>query len=226
MASSNSASPASSGQLSGTSAFRQAAAQVSAPSGRGEITEARWAGIKLLCCDVDGVLTDGSLTFDEQGKLLQTFFVRDGFALVAGRRAGLLIAWVSGRASEVAQKRFLELGLNPELCILDCDDKAAAILDLQSRFDLKPEQCCFIGDDIPDLAAYSVCDLKVAVADAAGILASRADYITRARGGRGAVREVIDHILQAQGYWDLMLDMFANADEGTIDPEVSDSLQK
>ena len=195
-------------------------------SGRGEITEARWAGVKLLCCDVDGVLTDGSLTFDEQGKLLQTFFVRDGFALVAARRAGVLIAWVSGRASEVAQKRFLELGLNPELCILDCDDKAAAIRNLQKRFDLKPEQCCFIGDDIPDLAAYSVCGLKVAVADAAGVLASRADYVTRARGGRGAVREVIDHILQGQGYWDLMLDMFANADAGTIDREVSDQLQK
>ena len=220
MASSNPVSP------SPQSAFRQAASQLSNQSARGEISEARWAGVKLLCCDVDGVLTDGSLTFDEQGKLLQTFFVRDGFALVAGRRAGLLIAWVSGRASEVAQKRFLELGLNPELCILDCDDKAAAILDLQKRFDLKPENCCFIGDDIPDLAAYSVCDLKVAVADAAGVLASRADYVTRARGGRGAVREVIDHILQAQGYWDLMLDMFANADAGTVDRQASDELQK
>jgi 3-deoxy-D-manno-octulosonate 8-phosphate phosphatase (KDO 8-P phosphatase) len=191
-----------------------------------EVPTARWAAIKLLCCDVDGVLTDGSLCFDEDGSLLQTFFVRDGFGLVAARRAGVLVAWVSGRASEVARKRFAELGLNPELCLLDCEDKAAAILELQERFALKPDECCFIGDDIPDLAAYSVCGLKVAVADATSVLARRADYITRTRGGRGAVREVIDHILQAQGYWDTMLDMFSNADEGTVDRVASDDMQR
>lgn len=190
------------------------------------VSSERWAAIKMLCCDVDGVLTDGSLCFDEDGRLLQTFFVRDGFGLVAARRAGVLVAWVSGRASEVARKRFAELGLNPELCLLDCDDKAAAIRDLQQRFNVKPEECCFIGDDIPDLAAYSVCGLKVAVADAIPAIARRADYITRARGGRGAVREVIDHILQAQGYWDTMLEMFSKADEGTVDRVASDELQK
>ena len=211
---------------SGQAAFHQAAPQTAQSSARRDVPQARWAAIKLLCCDVDGVLTDGSLCFDESGRLLQTFFVRDGFGLVAARRAGLLIAWVSGRASEVAQKRFEELGLSPSLCLLDCDDKAAAISKLQKKYELEPNQCCFIGDDIPDLAAYSVCGLKVAVADAVGVLASRADYITRARGGRGAVREVIDHILQAQGYWDLMLDMFSNADEGTIDREASDDMQR
>jgi YrbI family 3-deoxy-D-manno-octulosonate 8-phosphate phosphatase len=193
---------------------------------RADLPVERWANVKLLCCDVDGVLTDGSLCFDEDGRLLQTFFVRDGFGLVAARRAGVLVAWVSGRASEVAQKRFAELGLNPELCILNCDDKSAAITKLQNRWNVTPAQTCFIGDDIPDLAAYSVCGVKVAVADAAGVLQMRADYTTRARGGRGAVREVIDHILQAQGYWDLMLDMFANAQSGTIDHEASDQLQK
>lgn len=193
---------------------------------RSEIPEERWRAIKLLCCDVDGVLTDGSLTFDENGQLLQTFFVRDGFGLVAARRAGLLIAWVSGRASEVAKKRFAELGLSPALCLLDCDDKAAAIQRLQDEYELKPDQCCFIGDDIPDLAAYSVCGLKVAVADAIPELAGRADYITKANGGRGAVREVIDHILQAQGYRDTLLEMFSHADQGTIDREASDDMQR
>lgn len=193
---------------------------------RTEPTAARWANVKLLCCDVDGVLTDGSLSFDEDGRQLQTFFVRDGFGLVAARRAGVLVAWVSGRASEVARRRFVGLGLNPELCILDCDDKAQAILKIQKKFDIAPEQTCFIGDDIPDLAAYSVCGLKVAVADAAPVLAARADYVTRARGGRGAVREIIDKMLQAQGYWDLMLDMFANADTGSVDQEVSEELQR
>lgn len=176
-----------------------------------EVTPARWAAIELLCCDIDGVLTDGSLTFDENGAQLQTFYVRDGFALVAARRAGIKVAWISGRPSKVAQKRFEELGLDH--CILVCDDKANAILELQKLHHLAPEQCCFIGDDIPDLAAFTVCGLRVAVADAEPVLISRAHYITRARGGRGAVREIIDQMLTARGYWDLMLDMFENSDQ-------------
>ncbi|MBW3637669.1 MAG: HAD hydrolase family protein [Armatimonadetes bacterium] len=180
-----------------------------------EIEPQRWGAIQLLCCDVDGVLTDGSLAFDENGSLIQTFYVRDGFGLVAARRAGIKIAWISGRPSKVAQKRFEELGLDH--CLLACDDKAAAILDLQSQYGFSPDQCCFIGDDIPDLSAFTVCGLRVAVADAEPVLISRADYITRARGGRGAVREIIDLMLSARGYWDLMLDMFENSDQAAPD---------
>jgi 3-deoxy-D-manno-octulosonate 8-phosphate phosphatase KdsC-like HAD superfamily phosphatase len=85
------------------------------------VARVQWASIKLLALDVDGVLTDGGLTFDENGSLLQTFNVRDGFALVAARRAGLKIAWISGRASRVAEHRFKELDLHH--CILACADK-------------------------------------------------------------------------------------------------------
>jgi 3-deoxy-D-manno-octulosonate 8-phosphate phosphatase (KDO 8-P phosphatase) len=179
----------------------------------------RWGGIQLLCCDIDGVLTDGSLSFDENGSQIQTFYVRDGFALVAARRAGIKIAWISGRPSKVAQHRFNELGLDH--CLLNCDDKAAAILELQAQYGFSAEQCCFIGDDIPDLAAFTVCGLRVAVADAEPILISRSDYVTRARGGRGAVREIIDLMLEGRGYWDLMLDMFENSDQ-----EPPENLQK
>src|SRR5688500_19825392 len=103
--------------------LQQAVAGMNQAAARRDVPQARWADIKLLACDVDGVLTDGSLTFDESGSLLQTFFVRDGFGLVAARRAGLIIAWISGRESAVAQKRFEELNLNH--CVLGCDDKAA-----------------------------------------------------------------------------------------------------
>lgn len=195
-------------------------------AGHKELPSERWAAIKLFCSDVDGCLTDGSLAFDENGQLIQTFYVRDGFGLVAGRRAGLKIAWVSGRASKVAQKRFEELGLSPELCLLDCDDKATAIKNLQSKFGLTPDECCFIGDDIPDLAAYSVCGLKIAVADAIPELIERADYVTRAAGGRGAVREVIDLILKAQGHLDKVLEMYSLADKGAVDHEASDDMQR
>ncbi|RYG70073.1 hypothetical protein EON80_08580 [bacterium] len=177
----------------------------------GNLDPTRWAGIQLLCCDVDGVLTDGSLSFDENGSLIQTFYVRDGFALVAARRAGIKVAWISGRPSKVAQHRFEELGLHH--CLLACDDKAAAILELQAEHGLSPDQCCFIGDDIPDLSAFTVCGLRVAVADAEPVLASRADYITKAKGGRGAVREIIDLMLEARGQWDPMIDLFENPDK-------------
>ena len=186
---------------------------------RPEISAERWANVQLLACDVDGVLTDGSLAFDEEGRLIQTFYVRDGFGLVAARRAGIKVAWVSGRPSKVAQKRFDELGLDH--CLLACDDKARALRELQSELEIEPAACCFIGDDVPDLSAFSVCGLNVAVADAEPIVVARADYITRARGGRGAVREIIDHMLSARGYWDMMIDMFERPDAS--DPE---NLQK
>jgi 3-deoxy-D-manno-octulosonate 8-phosphate phosphatase (KDO 8-P phosphatase) len=188
----------------------QPASAQPAPPGRAEVARERWAQIQLLALDVDGVLTDGGLTFDENGALLQTFHVRDGFALVAARRSGLKVAWISGRASLVAQKRFEELDLHH--CILACADKAAALRDLQSHYGFTPDQCCFVGDDLPDLPAYSMCGLKVAVADAVREVVQRADYVTRAPGGRGAVREVVELILDAQGHWDLLLSRFTQAE--------------
>lgn len=170
------------------------------------IADERWKRIKLLALDVDGTLTDGSLTFDENGALLQTFHVRDGFALVAARRAGLKIAWISGRASRVAEKRFAELGLHH--CILACADKAQAMRDLQAQHEFSPEECCFVGDDLPDLPAFGVCGLNVAVADSVREVLQRADWVTQERGGRGAVREVIEQILRAQGHWDKLVEQF------------------
>lgn len=172
---------------------------------------ARWAKIKLICLDVDGVLTDGGLTFDEDGRLLQTFNVRDGFGLVAARRSGLSVAWISGRPSKVAERRFKELDL--QHCILACADKAAAIRGLQRQHNIRPEECCFVGDDLPDLPAFTVVGLKIAVADAVTEVKERADYVTEANGGRGAVREVVEIILAAQGKWMALLDQFTQIDE-------------
>lgn len=171
---------------------------------------ARWAAIKLLAIDVDGVLTDGGLTFDGEGRLYQTFHVRDGFALVAAKRAGLQIAWVSGRDSEPARKRFEELGL--DFCLLKCADKFAALRDLQAQLGLMPGECCFIGDDLPDLPAFAACGIDVAVHDAVSEVIERADYVTKAYGGQGAVREVIELILRAQGAWEKIVEQFTRDD--------------
>lgn len=171
----------------------------------------RWAKIKLLALDVDGVLTDGGLTFDEDGRLLQTFNVRDGFGLVAARRSGLEVAWISGRASLVAERRFAELELHH--CLLACADKAVALRDLQRERGFTPAECCFVGDDYPDLPAFTAVGLSVAVADAHPDVIERADYVTKAAGGRGAVREVVEKILEAQGHWAALLDSFTRIDE-------------
>ncbi len=187
------------------------------------IPAARWAAIKLLAIDVDGVLTDGGLTFNEEGHLWQTFHVRDGFALVAAKRAGLKIAWISGRASPTVQKRFEELGL--DFCLLACADKFAALRDLQAQLEITPDECCFIGDDFPDLPAFAACGLKVAVADAMPEVVERADYRTQAMGGRGAVREVIEHILKAQGHWAQLLARFSHEHE-SADYSPPENLQR
>ncbi len=166
----------------------------------------RWAKIKLLALDVDGTLTDGSLTFDENGQLLQTFHVRDGFALVVARRAGLTIAWISGRASVVAEKRFQELGLHH--CILACADKAQAMRELQNAHNFSREECCFVGDDLPDLPAFRESGINVAVRDSVVEVLHRADFITQNVGGRGAVREVVELVLEAQGEWTKLVESF------------------
>lgn len=188
---------------------------------KSEIEKERWARIKLVALDVDGTLTDGSLTFDENGALLQTFHVRDGFAMVAARRAGIIVAWISGRASKVAQKRFDELKLHH--CELACADKAQAMRDLQQQHNLTREECCFVGDDLPDLPAFALCGLRVAVGDAVIEVAESADYITRAAGGRGAVRETIELILAAQDHWDTLLETFTNVE---VARESSENLQQ
>ena len=170
----------------------------------------QWAAIQLLAIDVDGTLTDGSLTFDENGSLSQTFHVRDGFAMVAARRAGIQIAWISGRASQVAQHRFAELKLHH--CYLACPDKAEVLRRLQATHGWTTEQCCFIGDDLPDLQGFAACGLNVAVGDAVPEVKERAHYVTAAVGGRGAVREVIELLLKSRGEWEPLVREMAEAE--------------
>src|SRR4028118_521954 len=147
------------------------------------MTSERWAKIKLLALDVDGTLTDGSLTFDGEGRLYQTFNVRDGFALAAARRF-VQIAWISGRPSLVAQRRFEELKLHH--CLLACADKARAMRELQAQLGVSREECCFVGDDLPDLPAFAECGVRVAVADAVTEVLQRADHGTQDGRGGGA----------------------------------------
>ena len=160
--------------------------------------------VRLLAMDVDGVLTDGSITWgaDVAGNLheLKRFSVKDGLGLSLVRSVGLQIAWVTGRVSPVVQRRAAELKVE-HVCQW-ARDKRAVLRELLERLELEPAQALFIGDDLNDLPAFEACGVAVAVADAAAVVRERADWITKAPGGAGAVREVAEGVLRAQGRWD------------------------
>ena len=159
----------------------------------------RAAAVELLVLDVDGVLTDGRITYTADGVEVKSFHVRDGSGLVVWRKLGKRTAIITGRASQAVDMRAAELGISP--VVQGAPDKAAALRQVLADAGLRPEQACGVGDDLPDLPVLRACGLAVAVADACPEARAAAHYVTRAAGGRGAVREVVEFILRAQGRW-------------------------
>jgi len=155
--------------------------------------------IELLVLDVDGVLTDGSITLTPDGGEIKTFHVRDGSALTAWRRCGKKTAIISGRASPAVSIRAAELGITEVR--LGAKDKGDALIDVARSTGSALDRTCAIGDDWPDLPVLTAVALPVAVADAAPEVRAAAKYVTMTPGGRGAVREVVELILRAQNRW-------------------------
>jgi 3-deoxy-D-manno-octulosonate 8-phosphate phosphatase (KDO 8-P phosphatase) len=162
---------------------------------------ARCEPIRLLVLDVDGVLTDGRITYTDDGVEIKSFHVRDGSGLVLWQRAGRQVAIISGRTSRAVEVRATELGIK----LLDQGraDKQQALHDLLTTLDVPPEQVCAVGDDLPDLPLLRVCGLAVAVADACAEVRAAAHFVTMVPGGYGAVREVVEMVLRAQGLWNV-----------------------
>ena len=156
----------------------------------------RWRGVRALIMDVDGVLTDGGLYYSENGDELKRFDVRDGQGLVLLRQAGILTAIVTGKRTTLVARRADELGIAE--VHQGVTDKAATVTALLARHGVPPPAACYVGDDINDLPALRIVGIAVAVADAVPIVRRTAHYITRAPGGRGAIREVCDFILAAR----------------------------
>jgi 3-deoxy-D-manno-octulosonate 8-phosphate phosphatase (KDO 8-P phosphatase) len=168
----------------------------------------RCQGIEMLLLDVDGVLTDGRIIYDDRGVELKMFHVRDGSALKLWRDANKRVAVISGRKSHAVDVRAAELGLTS--VIQGAGDKLEAYCRLLDQADLPPERACVMGDDLPDLPLLERCGLAVAVADACPEAREAADYVTRAPGGRGAVREAIELILGCQGLWQPSVERLRN----------------
>jgi 3-deoxy-D-manno-octulosonate 8-phosphate phosphatase (KDO 8-P phosphatase) len=161
--------------------------------------------IRLLAMDVDGVLTDGTITWSALpggGEVYETksFHVQDGLALAVARGTDLQIAWVSGRRSAVVERRAQELGV--DALHQGARNKQAVLESILRDAGLATCEVAFLADDLNDLPAFQVVGLRIAVGDAAPELRAVADWVVERPGGRGAVREAVEGILRAQGQWE------------------------
>ena len=161
----------------------------------------RLARVKLFLCDVDGVLTDGSIFIGGKHEI-KRFNIRDGLGMVLWRRAGWKIGWVSARPSDATKIRAQELKIDFLVQQNDKTGKTAAIEALLAEQRLNWQDVCFVGDDIVDLGPLQRAGLAVCVADGVAEARALAHIVTQQPGGRGAIREIIELILQTQGKWE------------------------
>jgi 3-deoxy-D-manno-octulosonate 8-phosphate phosphatase (KDO 8-P phosphatase) len=163
----------------------------------------RAAKVRLLILDVDGVLTDGRIIMDHKGREIKAFNVRDGHGLRLLREAGIEVAILTGRSSPVVQKRADDLGI---LWVRQgIHDKVGAYQEIARKMGITDDEACFIGDDLVDIPLLKRVGIPIVVGDGAPEAKRFARYVTQSSGGKGAVREVCDLLLQTQGKWEAVL---------------------
>ena len=172
-----------------------------APEYTAELVE-RAARVRLACFDVDGTLTDGRLWFDEDGRESKAFNVLDGQGLTQLARSGVTVVFITARNSIVAANRARGLGAES---YIDCRDKLACVRGIVAERGLTMEQVAFMGDDLPDLTVLREVGFAVAPASVHHWLRDLVHWVTPARGGEGAARELCDLILHAQGRVEALL---------------------
>lgn len=159
---------------------------------------ARARRVRFLSCDVDGVLTDGRIYVDDRGHEFKAFCALDGVAMHRLAGAGIVVAWITGSAAPAVAHRAQQLRI-PHL-VLDAHDKLVAWERLRGELGIAPEQCAHIGDDLADIPVLAACGLGVTVPHAPAAVRAHAHYVTARDGGSGAVRELADLLLAAQGH--------------------------
>ena len=158
--------------------------------------------IKLVILDVDGVLTDGRIVYDANGVESKFFNVKDGHGIKLLQRAGIQVAIISGRESEVVTRRAAELGITP--VFQKALDKLPPYLELLDKCALNDSEIAYMGDDLPDIPLMRRVGLAAAPADALDYVLPYAHFMAESRGGWGAVRELCDLIIREQGKWDAL----------------------
>ena len=153
--------------------------------------------IKLLLLDVDGVLTDGKLYYGNSGEEMKAFNIQDGLGIKLLQKGGVQVGIITGRMSKLLQRRADELGIDP--LIQGREDKLTALNELLQNMHIDMDEIAFMGDDLPDLAVMRRAGLGITPANGSSTNAQQADWQTTNGGGQGAVREVAEMILDAQG---------------------------
>ncbi len=167
---------------------------------------AKAARVKLVIFDVDGVLTDGSITYTSDGSEIKSFNVQDGAALKMLMNSGVQCAIITGRSSPMVTRRANELGISH--LYQGVDDKSIALEQLCKACNITPHDMAHMGDDIPDLILFNRVGFAISVPSSHPAVAARADYVSEAMPGRGAVREVCHLIMTAQETWQQQLAVY------------------
>jgi len=175
----------------------------------------RLAAVQLLLLDCDGVLTDGGVTWSDDGVEQKTFHIRDGLGIRGWQRAGGRTGIITGRSSRIVERRAAELGI--EFVRQGVDDKLAVAEAIIRECGLSWEQTAFMGDDLPDLPVVARCGVGAAVADACAELRAAAVVVTSLPGGRGAVRELVERMLRARGGWEAIVSGYVSPRAGVAE---------
>jgi 3-deoxy-D-manno-octulosonate 8-phosphate phosphatase (KDO 8-P phosphatase) len=154
------------------------------------------SNIKMVLFDVDGVMTDGTIYMSSHGEVIKAFNVKDGLAIELLRRHGILTGIISGKSSEALNLRCNQLGFDK--IITGCKNKQPQINDICSEFLINLNEIAFCGDDVLDIPVFDIVGLSVAPSDSHELVRDKADWVTRAKGGKGMVREFVDELLCTQ----------------------------
>ena len=168
--------------------------------------QSRTKHLRLLLLDVDGVLTDGTISVSGGGDERKSFFIRDGSAILWARQAGIEVGLLSGRKSGATARRAAELKI--AIVVEGATDKRKAFEKIAAAESLTNDQIAFMGDDLLDLPVLQLAGLSAAPGDACEDVRRRVHYVTQAAGGRGAVREFIELILRGRGQWDPLVQRY------------------
>jgi 3-deoxy-D-manno-octulosonate 8-phosphate phosphatase (KDO 8-P phosphatase) len=168
--------------------------------------KARAKKIKVVVFDVDGVMTNGGLTIGDDGQEYKTFNTQDGLGMKLLKKSGVQMAIITGRTSKVVTKRAETTGVAH--FYQGVEDKLVAFNDLIKQLNVTPEETAFMGDDVVDMPPMLRCGLSISVPAAPDAVKERAHYVTTRHGGSGAVREVCELIMQAQGTFDAQMEPF------------------
>ncbi len=168
--------------------------------------ETKMQNIRLVLSDVDGVLTDGSITYDNQGIESKSFHVRDGMGIKLWHRAGHQFGVLTARTSHLVKIRMAEIGV--DLVRQGVEDKLPAAMQIADQQNVDLQEICYIGDDLTDLRLMKAVGLAVSVVDGANDARAAADLVTRTPGGKGAIRELLEMILKSQKRWEELLRSF------------------